>query len=71
MSKLGGHNGHGPFRGGGVRGLGEKVKGGRSADWQLRNSHGDTKYSTGNTGSNIVITVCGARWALEIPGDTL
>ena len=26
------------------------------------------KYSTGNVGNNIVITVCGARWVLEILG---
>lgn len=29
-------------------GLGERVKGLRSTDWQLQNSHRDIKYRTGN-----------------------
>lgn len=28
-------------------------------DWHLQNSHGDMKYSTGLTASNVAITVCG------------
>ena len=44
-----------------VGGLGEKVKGLRSTDWWLQNSHRDIKYSIGNTAHNIVITMCGAR----------
>ena len=44
----------------------EKAKGLRSTDWRLQNSHGDAKYSTGNTVSNTVITVYCARWALNL-----
>ena len=47
------------------RGLGvwvKKVKGLRSTDWQLQNSHGDVKYSIGNTVSNSLIPMYGARW---------
>ena len=35
----------------------KKVKGLRSRDWQLQNSHGDVKSNMGNVVSNIVITV--------------
>ena len=44
----------------------KKLKGLRSIHWQLQNSHGDVKYSIGNIGNNIAITMCDARWALEI-----
>ena len=37
------------------------VKGLRSTNWQLQNSHRDVKYSIGNIVDNIVITTCGAR----------
>ena len=48
------------------------MKGLESTNWKLQNSHGDVKYSTGNTVNNIVITMCGARWMLEISrGNTL
>lgn len=40
-----------------------------SANWWLQNSHRDVDYSVGNIVNNIVITTCGARWALETPGD--
>ena len=40
----------------------KKVKGLRSTDWWLQNSHGDAKYSVGIIVSNIVITMCGIRW---------
>ena len=40
----------------------KKVKGLRSTDWQLQNSHGDVKYSIGNTVSNSLIPMYGARW---------
>ena len=33
----------------------KKVKGLRSTNWQLQNSHGDVKYSIGNIVSNTVI----------------
>ena len=41
------------------------------SDWQLQNSHGDVKYSTGNIVNGVVIAVSGARWVLEIPAGTL
>ena len=34
----------------------------------VTNSHGDGKYSTGNILNNIVITMDGARWALDSSG---
>ena len=34
--------------GGGFRRMGEEVRGLRSTNWYLQNSHGDVKYSTGN-----------------------
>ena len=43
--------------GSGVGGLGEKIKGSRSTDWELKDSHTGVKYSTGNMVTNIVITV--------------
>ena len=53
-------------------GLGDwekKVKGLRRTNWKLQNSHRDVKHSTGNTVNNIVVTMYGARWVLEISGD--
>ena len=44
----------------------KKVKGLRSANWQLRNSGGDVKSSTGNIVNNILITMYRARRVLEI-----
>ena len=44
----------------------KKVKGFRSTNWYLQNSHGDVKYSLGNMVNNIVITMYGATWLLEI-----
>ena len=35
----------------------KKVKGLRSTNWQLQNSHGDVKYSIGNIVNNVVITM--------------
>ena len=52
-----------------AEGLGERVKKVnelRSTNWQLQNSHRDVKYSTGNMVNNIVITMCGARWVLDL-----
>ena len=51
-----------------IGGMGEKVKGLRSTDWELQNSHGDVKYSLGNIVNNIVITMYGARWVLDLFG---
>ena len=56
---------------GGLGGRVRKVKGLGSTHWSLRNSHGDVKYSIGNTVSNIIITVWCASWALELSGETL
>lgn len=47
------------------------MKGLTSTDWQLRNNHGDVNYSVGNIDDDIVITMYGARWILEISGGTL
>ena len=52
-------------------GLGYWVKGLRSTNWQLQSSHGDVNYSVGNIVNNIVVTMYGARWILEISGGTL
>ena len=49
----------------------KKVKGIRSTDWYLQNNHGDIKYSIGNIVNNILINMCGARWVLEILGESL
>ena len=49
----------------------EKGKGLRSINWELQNSHRDVKYSIGNVVNNIVITMDGARWVLEILRGTL
>lgn len=53
-------------RGEGLGGLSEKVKGLRSTNGQLQNSHGDAKNSTGAIVHNIVVTMYGARRVLEI-----
>ena len=46
----------------------KKVKGFRSTDWLLQNSHRDVKYSTGNIVNNILITMYGARWVRDLWG---
>ena len=33
---------------------------------RYKNGHGDLKYSIGNGGSNIVITMYGVRWVLDL-----
>ena len=45
--------------------LGKRV---RSTNKQLQNSHRDVKYSTGNMDDDTVITMFGARWALDLLG---
>ena len=46
------------------------MKGLRSTDWQLQNSHGDVNYSVGNIVSNTVITMVPiGYWKYQ--GDTL
>ena len=47
----------------------EKVK--RFNKLVVTKRHGNTKYSIGNIVNNIVITMYGARWVLEISGGTL
>lgn len=47
--------------GGGLGVWVKNVKGPRSTNWQLQNSHSDVKFSLGNTVSNVVIPMCGAR----------
>ena len=37
----------------------------------MQNSHGDVKYSMGNIAKNIVKTMYGAKWILEISRETL
>ena len=54
---------------GGVGGLVEKVKGLRSTNWQLQNSHEDVKYSIGDRVNSIVITMYGVKWVLVLWGD--
>ena len=46
----------------GLEGWVKKVRGLRSTNWLLQNSHGDEKYSMGNTVNNILITMYGVRW---------
>ena len=51
---------------GGFRACVKKVKGLRSANWQLQSSHGDVNDSVGHKVNNIVTTVYGTKWRLEI-----
>ena len=44
-----------------VKGLSEKVRGLRSINWLLQNSHRDVKYSTGNIVNNILVTMYSVR----------
>ena len=48
-----------------------KVKGLRSTNWQLQNSHGDKKYTLRHTVSNIVVTKYGARCLTDLSGGSL
>lgn len=41
---------------GGGLGPGENEEGVKTYEWRLRNSHGDEKYRTGNTGGNTEVT---------------
>ena len=49
-----------------VGGWVKKVKGLRSTNGWLQNSHGDVTYSMGNTVNAIVRAMYNARWAREI-----
>ena len=48
--------------------LGEKVERLRNTNGYLQSSHRDVRYSRGNIFNNIVMTMYGARWVLEISG---
>ena len=49
----------------------KKVKGLRSTNWQLQNSHRDVKHSIQSIVYNIIITTCGARGLLDLFGESL
>ena len=46
----------------------KKVKGLRSTNWQLQNSHGDVNSSIRNIINNTVKTMYGVRWVLHLWG---
>ena len=50
-----------------LKSLGDKKKK-RSMNWLFQNSHGDGKHSIGNIVNNILKTVCGVGWALDLSG---
>ena len=52
------------------RGLGVDGKGISKYRLPVRKQYGDVKCSVGNTVNNIVVTMFGARWALEILGGS-
>ena len=56
-------------RKGGLEGWVQKVKGLKHTNWQLQKSHRHVKHSVGNPVNNIVITLHGARWALQVSGE--
>ena len=56
-------------RGGKLVGWMKKLKGLRSTDWQLQNSHKDIKYIIRTILNNTVITMYGARLVVEISGE--
>ena len=49
----------------------KKLKGLRSTNWLLKNSHGDVQYSIGNIVNNILITMYGVRWIWNLWGWSL
>ena len=59
---------YGFWIGGGCGGIGEGMRVLRSTNQQLQNSHGDVKYSIGNTVNNILITMYGVRWVQDLSG---
>lgn len=46
----------------------KKVKELTSTNWQLKNSHKNVKYNIGDIVSNLVITMYGVRWVLDLLG---
>ena len=53
-------------RKGGFGGWVRNAKGLRSTSSWLQSAHRDVRYTVGNSVNNIVITMCGARWGLEL-----
>ena len=49
----------------------KRGKGLRSTNQWLQSSHGDVKYSAGNTVNSIVIIVYDTRWVLETSAEPL
>ena len=52
----------------GARGWVKKVKGLKITTMLFQNSHGDTNYSTGNTVSSILITICDVKCVQDLSG---
>lgn len=52
-------------------GMMKEMKGLKTTNWQLQNSPGDVKDSIGNIVSNIVVTMYGVRWVLDLLGGPL
>lgn len=52
---------------GGAVWMGEKGEG----STKLQHRHGDVKSSIGNRVSNMIITMYGAKWVLELSGRSL
>ena len=44
------------------------VKRWRSTDWWLQSSHRHVKYNRGNAAGNVITTMYGAGWVLDILG---
>ena len=54
--------------GGGLGGWKKKVKGLRSTNWLLQNSHWDVKYSIKNIVNYSLITMYGVTWVQDLLG---
>ena len=57
--------------GGRLGGWVKKAKGLRSTNWLLQNSHGDVKYRIRNIVNNIVLSMYGVRWVVDLLGQSL
>ena len=49
----------------------KNMEGLRSTIGSDKTVNGDVKQSSGIIVNNIVVTLCGARWALEVTGESL
>ena len=47
----------------------KRVKGLRSTNWHLQNSHRVVRYSRGSTVNTTLVPMCGTRWVLDYQGD--